>query len=205
MIYRAVYNAPTNPELHEEYYKEFEWLFFSVCQQELSRVENFSAQKMAEASRKYLALSDRFMANIDNNPHSKESSNLGLASSEFYLSLIMLQNFQSLNYTGFLKICTKYDKYLKSTNGADWFRKNVSTSEFAVEDELKKTIVKVEDLYIIYLTNGNRAKAMAKLRVPPLGRRIPLGQVFFAGVMLGLFTISAIIVIISRTLGIDLI
>jgi xenotropic and polytropic retrovirus receptor 1 len=35
---------------------------------------------------------------------------LKLAFSEFYLSLILLQNYQNLNYTGFRKILKKHDK-----------------------------------------------------------------------------------------------
>jgi len=36
-----------------------------------------------------------------------------LAFSEFYLSLILLQNYQTLNFTGFRKILKKHDKVLK--------------------------------------------------------------------------------------------
>lgn len=35
---------------------------------------------------------------------------LRLAFSEFYLSLILLQNYQNLNFTGFRKILKKHDK-----------------------------------------------------------------------------------------------
>lgn len=35
---------------------------------------------------------------------------LKLAFSEFYLSLILLQNYQNLNFTGFRKILKKHDK-----------------------------------------------------------------------------------------------
>jgi SPX domain protein involved in polyphosphate accumulation len=35
---------------------------------------------------------------------------LKLAFSEFYLSLILLQNYQTLNHTGFRKILKKHDK-----------------------------------------------------------------------------------------------
>lgn len=38
---------------------------------------------------------------------------LKLAFSEFYLSLILLQNYQNLNYTGFKKILKKHDKVCK--------------------------------------------------------------------------------------------
>lgn len=41
---------------------------------------------------------------------------LKLALSEFYLSLVLLQNYQSLNYTGFRKILKKHDK----VNAQNW-------------------------------------------------------------------------------------
>lgn len=196
MIHKSVENTPSEGVL--EYRMEFQRLFFAICDQELSRVDNFYAHKMAEARRKLLALEDELIANADNNARTKKARQLGFACSEFYLSLIMLQNFQSLNYTGFIKICQKYDKRIKSTNGAAWFKRKVRRAAFAGEDELKNAIVKVEEFYTYFLADGNRAVAMAKLRVPPLVRPVSLPQVFLAGVMLGLFTVSAMIVFISR-------
>ena len=43
---------------------------------------------------------------------------LKLAFSEFYLSLILLQNYQNLNFTGFRKILKKHDKLLRNDAGA---------------------------------------------------------------------------------------
>ena len=40
----------------------------------------------------------------------RKAQNLKLAFSEFYLSLILLQNYQSLNFMGFKKILKKHDK-----------------------------------------------------------------------------------------------
>ena len=40
----------------------------------------------------------------------KSMHDIKLAFSEFYLSLILLQNYQSLNFTGFRKILKKHDK-----------------------------------------------------------------------------------------------
>ena len=46
---------------------------------------------------------------LKNQKYRKEHD-LKLAFSEFYLSLILLQNYQTLNYTGFKKILKKHDK-----------------------------------------------------------------------------------------------
>lgn len=40
----------------------------------------------------------------------RKMQELKLAFSEFYLSLILLQNYQNLNFTGFRKILKKHDK-----------------------------------------------------------------------------------------------
>jgi SPX domain protein involved in polyphosphate accumulation len=40
----------------------------------------------------------------------RKEHDLKLAFSEFYLSLILLQNYQTLNFTGFRKILKKHDK-----------------------------------------------------------------------------------------------
>ena len=40
----------------------------------------------------------------------RKLQDLKLAFSEFYLSLILLQNYQNLNFTGFRKILKKHDK-----------------------------------------------------------------------------------------------
>lgn len=43
-------------------------------------------------------------------PVRKSLHDVKLAFSEFYLSLILLQNYQTLNFTGFRKILKKHDK-----------------------------------------------------------------------------------------------
>lgn len=177
----------------EEYYQNFERNFFAVCHQELSRVEDFFAQKLAEARRKL----DQIKIQLTSTPRSYNTRHLGFVCSEFYLSLIMLQNFQSLNYTAFRKICKKYDKHIKSQRGAHWFREYISDAPFSKQEELLTMINEVENLYMTHLTNGDRAKAMAKLRVPPLRQASPPVRVFMAGMLLGLFIVSAIVVILS--------
>ena len=49
---------------------------------------------------------------------------LKLAFSEFYLSLILLQNYQNLNFTGFRKILKKHDKLMRNDAGARWVPTN---------------------------------------------------------------------------------
>lgn len=83
---------------------------------------------MAEATRKYGNLKSELSEAQENELKDKGSApnkpkilrktdvparkirDLKLAFSEFYLSLILLQNYQTLNFTGFRKILKKHDK-----------------------------------------------------------------------------------------------
>lgn len=47
-------------------------------------------------------------------PSMKKIRKLKVAFSEFYLSLVLLQNYQTLNYSGFRKILKKHDKVRRS-------------------------------------------------------------------------------------------
>jgi hypothetical protein len=50
----------------------------------------------------------------------RKVNDLKLAFSEFYLMLIMLKNYQVLNFTGFCKILKKHDKLFETTRGYEW-------------------------------------------------------------------------------------
>lgn len=117
----------------------------------------------------------------------KTQGQLKTAYSEFYLSLVLIQNYQTLNETGFRKICKKYDKNLRSSAAGRWFDANVEEAVFTDSRFLQRMIREVEDLYTTHLANGNRSLAMTKLRVPPLGRPSPPATVFRAGFALGMF------------------
>ncbi|XP_017854120.2 xenotropic and polytropic retrovirus receptor 1 homolog [Drosophila busckii] len=196
IILDAVHHAPKDESI-TQYYHNFELEFFAVCERELARVERFYAQKLAEARRKFSELELQLRATQQRKLQASILRQLGLACSEFYLSMIMLQNYQSLNYTAFRKILKKYDKQLKATKGGLWFAQHVVGASFANDKELRGMIVKMEQLYTQYLTNGDRTKAMNKLRVPPLVRKTPSGTIFTAGLITGLFIVSSTMVILS--------
>ena len=54
--------------------------------------------------------------------HTRKLPDLKLAFSEYYLSLILLQNFQTLNFTGFRKILKKHDKVGELVSSIQDFR-----------------------------------------------------------------------------------
>ncbi|XP_034482686.1 xenotropic and polytropic retrovirus receptor 1 [Drosophila innubila] len=220
LIRRGVDGAPsldvaTTAQI-QAYYAAFEDQFFGECQHELTRVNNFFLEKLAEARRKHGTLKLQLLATSRAPGHTASlnslpsqrmsavsmpstSSNRKLmtqrqlrnAYSEFYLTLVLIQNFQSLNETGFRKICKKYDKYLKSNRGAAWMESHVANAAFTDQRPLQRMTVEVEELYIHYLAGGDRARAMTKLRVPPLGEPTPPRMVFRAGLALGMFIMLA--------------
>ncbi|EDX05566.1 GD21730 [Drosophila simulans] len=213
MIRNAVEKAPSGSRPSNDvaigYYRDFEELFFNSCGLELTKVNYFFAHKQAEAHRKLATLNyqlDRRPSRGSASSWSRQTENkrklppikkLRLAMSEFYLSLIMLQNYQTLNMTAFRKICKKYDKNLKSEAGFAWYDKYVLRSTLAITLQLDRMISTTENMYTDYLANGDRSEAMAKLRVPPLGHPTPPVHVFSAGLFLGLFLVGAIICFIS--------
>lgn len=50
----------------------------------------------------------------------RKRNDLKLAFSEFYLMLVLLQNYQTLNFTGFRKILKKHDKLFQTMRGEEW-------------------------------------------------------------------------------------
>lgn len=130
LLYLAVEEAPSaesvEPDILTRHFKNFDEQFFHYCDKELKKINTFYSEKLAEATRKYATLSSELKTTLDllqqknrlrkDNEHRKQNipirklQELKLAFSEFYLSLILLQNYQTLNFTGFRKILKKHDK-----------------------------------------------------------------------------------------------
>jgi xenotropic and polytropic retrovirus receptor 1 len=102
----------------------------------------------------------------------RKEHDLKLAFSEFYLSLILLQNYQTLNYTGFRKILKKHDKIFKTDRGAEWHKTYVDTAPFNTNKKVDTFITEVENLFTQYLESGDRQRAMKRLRVPPFEEKV---------------------------------
>ena len=113
---------------------DFHFLYFS----ELTKINTFYSEKLAEATRKFAALKSELSCQYDHNPKNNDSSffrlkkqstkpkeeklpprklqDLKLAFSEYYLSLVLLQNYQNLNFTG-----TVLYKMIESVFFLKWF------------------------------------------------------------------------------------
>lgn len=102
----------------------------------------------------------------------RKEHDLKLAFSEFYLSLILLQNYQTLNFTGFRKILKKHDKIFKTDRGTEWHKNYVEQATFYTTKKVDTLINEVENLFTQYLENGDRQRAMKRLRVPPFEEKV---------------------------------
>ncbi|XP_069183352.1 solute carrier family 53 member 1 isoform X2 [Procambarus clarkii] len=218
MLYAAVEQAPssevTEAEVITRYYARFDEQFFRVCDKELAKINTFFSEKMAEATRKYTTLTSDLQASKEQhgdglrnrkgftflpklNVPARKMQDLKLAFSEFYLSLILLQNYQNLNFTGFRKILKKHDKLMTTSNGARWREDNVDGSPFNTNKDIDKLIQEVEGTFTSELEQGDRQRAMKRLRVPPLGEAQSPWTTFKVGLFSGAFIVLVVSVILS--------
>ena len=72
-------------------------------------------------------------------------------------------------FLGFRKILKKRDKNLSSVDGARWRSENVDVAHFYTNKDIDKLIQETEATFISELEDGDRQRAMKRLRVPPLG------------------------------------
>lgn len=215
MLYTAVEEAPALDSVEEDiikrHFANFDENFYHYCDEELKKINTFYSEKLAEATRKYAALSAQLRTMLENQQKAKskghtlkrinlpyrKAQELKLAFSEFYLSLILLQNYQNLNHTGFRKILKKHDKLLRSDNGARWQKEQVETSHFFTNKDIDKLINDTETTVTTQLESGDRQKAMKRLRVPPLGEQQSPWTTFKVGLFSGSFVVLFIAVILS--------
>jgi len=152
------------------YHKKFSENWFHDCDNEHAKITAFFQEKRAEAVRRFVSLKDELSkAHASSENRKMNDKLLKTAFSEFYLSLIMTQNYVKHNLQGFQKIMKKFDKNLNCKDGAQWQEEKLSVSELKKSQDIDKMLVQVENLFINQLEAGNRKKAMARLKVPPLG------------------------------------
>ncbi|XP_043496961.1 xenotropic and polytropic retrovirus receptor 1 [Polistes fuscatus] len=216
MLYTAVEEAPSSesvePEVIQRHFASFDEVFFTFCDRELKKINTFYSEKLAEATRKYAALVNELKTALElqhGTGKNKGKSNtrlhlptrklreLKLAFSEFYLSLILLQNYQNLNYTGFRKILKKHDKLLSVESGSKWRVECVEIAHFYTSKDIDKLIQETEATVTNDLEGGDRQRAMKRLRVPPLGEHQSPWTTFKVGLFSGSFIILSITVVLS--------
>lgn len=120
-----------------------------------------------------------------------------LAFSEYYLGLILLQNYQTLNFTGFRKILKKHDKLLCVDLGAKWRTNYVELAHFYVNKDIDRLIQETEMIVTQDIEGGDRQKAMKRLRVPPLNEHQSPWTTFKVGIFSGAFTVLLVTVVLT--------
>uniref|UniRef100_A0A8V5HGE7 Uncharacterized protein n=1 Tax=Melopsittacus undulatus TaxID=13146 RepID=A0A8V5HGE7_MELUD len=227
MLYAAVDQAPSIEDTDEDTVKRcfatFEEKFFQTCEKELAKINIFYSEKLAEAQRRFTTLRTELQSTLDAQKEASGVStvqrrrkpvfhlsheervqhrnikDLKLAFSELYLSLILLQNYQNLNFTGFRKILKKHDKNLETARGAEWRVAEVEVAPFYTCKKINQLISETEEVVTNELEDGDRQKAMKRLRVPPLGaaQPVPAWTTFRVGLFCGLFIALNVTVILS--------
>ena len=207
MLYSALEQARSAEIVEEEvlqrYFARFDEAFFTFCDKELAKINTFYAEKIAEATRKFAMLKSELEGPEAENIVKKKKiqkrkiMDMKLAFSEFYLSLILLQNYQNLNFTGFRKSLKTHDKLLKTSSGGQWREEHVDTAFFHTNKDIDKLIADTESTVTTNLEGGDRQKAMKRLRVPPLGDQQSPWTTFKVGLFSGAFLVLIIAMILS--------
>lgn len=227
ILYEIMADMPVEADAREQYISQMDEKFFAECERELTKINLFYSQKIAEAQGKFHELNAELVAfketleireaqssKISNTlrqrikrhsttgrhitkENAKTSQQLKLAFSEFYLSLVLLQNYQQLNATGFRKILKKHDKLTENERGLEWRISRVEKSSFFLNREVEALISSVEQNVINELEDGNRQAGMKRLKVPPLSEKQHATTTFTLGLFLGAFLVLGAAVIIS--------
>uniref|UniRef100_A0A915DKX6 Xenotropic and polytropic retrovirus receptor 1 n=1 Tax=Ditylenchus dipsaci TaxID=166011 RepID=A0A915DKX6_9BILA len=218
MIYNIMLEAPTDPEAREEYVAQMDETFllnkiaeaqgkYHELSAELNTFKeavSISDSRQAASPPTALqrsALRLRFGNNQSTSKFQKEQSKtaqqLKLAFSEFYLNLVLLQNFQQLNATGFRKILKKHDKLTNNERGLDWRINRVEKSSFFLNCDIENIISNVETTVINELEGGNRQAGMKRLKVPPLSEKQNAGTTFSLGFFMGVFLVLGVAIVLS--------
>lgn len=218
MLYMGLERGPstdsgeTEPEEVTRHFKNFDEKFFLYCDNELKKINTFYSEKLAEATRKFANLRSELSTSKENsgikgkrsgiikkpkNLTARKVQELKLAFSEFYLSLVLLQNYQNLNFTGFRKILKKHDKLFHVDDGRHYREQQVESSHFYTNTDIIRLISEVESTVTQELESGDRQKAMKRLRVPPLGEKQTPWTTFKVGLYSGSFIVLFCTVVVS--------
>ncbi|XP_039314510.1 xenotropic and polytropic retrovirus receptor 1 isoform X2 [Solenopsis invicta] len=220
LLYAAVEQAPSadisESYLLDSFYSKFDEKFFHYCDKELTKINTFYSEKLAEATRRFATLNNELseILSVSEDAQSRKAryrshilhkkpvsarklQELKLAFSEFYLFLILLQNYQDLNFTGFRKILKKHDKLLNVDFGGKWRAEHIDTAIFHTRKDIDRLIAETEAVVTRDLEHGDRQRAMKRLRVPPLGEHLSPWITFKVGLFSGAFVILFVAVILS--------
>ena len=93
----------------------------------------------------------------------KTIADMKFAVSETYLMMKKIEVYQTLNHTGFRKICKKHDKILVRDTGKTFMSEVIDKAAFWTDKNLKRRINGLEEM-MAGLEGGDMKKAMERLR-----------------------------------------
>ncbi|TPX32333.1 hypothetical protein SmJEL517_g04531 [Synchytrium microbalum] len=107
---------------------------------------------------------------------------------EYYRSLSLLKNYQTLNRVALEKSLKKYARHFEDWGGrAAYARKVLKLSLFDKKhDVVPKMITKTEQLYASTFADGDKKRAMQRLRLPDLRSQPHLLPTWRSGIYLGI-------------------
>lgn len=103
---------------------------------------------------------------------------------EYYRSLELLKTYRTLNYQAFIKILKKFDKRTGRKISLEYLEE-IKKHPFYSSPALDSLIKDVEDIYQYVFTNGDRTKALRKLRLIDLKQETFYGCAVLSGLFLG--------------------
>ena len=135
----------------------------------------------------------------------KTTKELNLGYSEFYLSLTLLRNYQEMDFTSFRKILKKHDKITETEHGLNFRLDRVEKTAFFSNNSVNNLILQVEAV-MTELEDGDRSKAMKRLRVPPLDKTkdYPIWVVYRVGFFTGVLLMTLTMLIYKSFLIVNL-
>ena len=100
---------------------------------------------------------------FENKYKKKAIADMKFAVSETYLMMKKIEVYQTLNHTGFRKICKKHDKILVRNTGKSFMSEVIDQAAFWTDKNLKRQINGLEEM-MAGLEGGDMKKAMERLR-----------------------------------------
>ena len=126
----------------------------------------FFCENISRATRTYKEIESNWNTiklNFENKDNKKAIADMKFAVSEVYLMMKKIEQYQTLNHTGFRKICKKHDKILVRSTGAEFMSDVIGQAAFWTDKNLKRIVNGLEEM-MTGMENGDVKKAMERLR-----------------------------------------
>ncbi|GAM22634.1 hypothetical protein SAMD00019534_058090 [Acytostelium subglobosum LB1] len=187
---RSVTHAQPSPE-------ERERLFIAKLDEEKNKVNSFYILKEKDLIQHYNKLTEHAsMILKDKTPNPKLLKDIRRAFLELYKALTMLENYVTLNYTGFQKILKKFDRFSSTGNFQESYMADLAHERFHSDKTWKNMKHDVELLYCKLFKIDKIEKAKMVLR-PVSSSNTASWHMMKLGLAIGsIFTSLALIIIL---------